>query len=430
MKRVSVYVVLLVCMLLLVACGSKAKPSSVETPAIQSALPTESVDVVSTEDANSDGSEPVEDFVANVYENGWEILPESDFIGYEVNGGMQIQYAGTANRVRFPDTLQGKPVIIIEACLHPEAIQEVILPDSVKMLGKNAFRDCKNLRSIILPEGLESIEYGAFSYTGLTEIVIPESVKEIQDVAFAGCTGLTTVTIPANVTNRMYRPYRFTLFEGCENLVEVKVSPDNPVYIDVDGVVFTKDMTQLLHYPRSKPGAYAIPDSVVEIDAGAFTNCTELTEVVVPGTVQNIYFDGCSKLGQVTLAEGVRIVSFRDCISLETVDLPETISVFNFEGCTSLKTIEVPKNVGGIYSKAFKDCVSLIKVTLPLKRTYLTRIESQAFYNCKSLPTLAIPFEDIEYIAEDAFQGCDSFSDDTWTILSAKNPYLKRKLNP
>ena len=67
----------------------------------------------------------------------------------------------------------------------------------VTSIGESAFRKCRNLTSITIPEGVTNIGNWAFSRcSSLTSIAIPESVTSIGDYAFSGCRSLTSITIP------------------------------------------------------------------------------------------------------------------------------------------------------------------------------------------------------------------------------------------
>lgn len=71
-------------------------------------------------------------------------------------------------------------------------MKSIIIPDSVRIIGKSAFYDCFNLVKVILPNQLKSIEYGAFKQCiELTEITLPDSVEKIAFNAFSGCDKLT-----------------------------------------------------------------------------------------------------------------------------------------------------------------------------------------------------------------------------------------------
>lgn len=71
------------------------------------------------------------------------------------------------------------------------------IPNTVKLIGDDAFSGCTMLAGIVIPDGVEEIGMRAFeNCTALTDIVIPESVKRVGLVAFNGCVNLQNITIP------------------------------------------------------------------------------------------------------------------------------------------------------------------------------------------------------------------------------------------
>ena len=76
------------------------------------------------------------------------------------------------------------------------------------------------------------------------------------------------VVIPDSVTS-----IGDEVFENCDSLTSINVASDNEYYSDEDGVLFNKDKTELIRYPKDKSeDAYTIPDSVEKICARAFYN--------------------------------------------------------------------------------------------------------------------------------------------------------------
>ena len=65
-------------------------------------------------------------------------------------------------------------------CFRKSNIRRVFVPKSVKSIGDDAFQNCRNLTSVILQEGLESIGDNCFRKTTIREIAIPKSVKSIR----------------------------------------------------------------------------------------------------------------------------------------------------------------------------------------------------------------------------------------------------------
>ena len=71
-------------------------------------------------------------------------------------------------------------------CFYGTNIEKVVLPQSVREIGAEAFNECSKMKEINLPEGLEIIRGGCFRNTAIEEIVIPRTVKSIGDNAFSG----------------------------------------------------------------------------------------------------------------------------------------------------------------------------------------------------------------------------------------------------
>lgn len=197
--------------------------------------------------------------------------------------------------VTIPDSVTDIDAIAFAGCTNLTSIR---IPDSVKSII-GVFDGCTSLTSITIPSSVTSIGLAAFQdCINLTDVTISNGVTSIYEVAFAGCTGLTSITIPSSVTSIIYDP-----FQRCTSLTSIKVADANTAYSSVNGVLFNKDITELVRYPEGKVStAYAIPDSVTSIDSAAFNSCTGLTSLVLPDSVTSI--DGSA---------------FYDCMSLADV---------------------------------------------------------------------------------------------------------------
>lgn len=122
---------------------------------------------------------------------------------------------------------------------------DVVIPDSVTIIGRGAFQDCTGLTSVTIPDSVTQIgDYAFEGCTGLTSVTIPNSVSYIGLSAFQDCTGLTSVTIPDSVTE-----IDWSVFQSCHNLASV-----------------------------------TIPASVTSIGLCAFWFCTNLTDVYYGGS--------------------------------------------------------------------------------------------------------------------------------------------------
>ena len=275
---------------------------------------------------------------------------------------------------------------------------------------------------------------------GPGKVVVPGTIKGLEvkwidNGAFFGCTRITSIVIPDSVIS-----IDRSAFSGCTNLAEITVSPDNKNYSSVDGVLFNKDGSELIVYPKGNGrSAYTVPDGVTSIGGSAFFGCTNLAEIVIPNSVTSIgesAFSGCTSLSKVKLSNNMTIIeestfygctslaeivipdsvtriggsAFSGCTSLSKVDLPKnltTIESYTFSDCTSLKEIIIPDSVTEIWWRAFSGCTSLSKVDLPKN---LTTIGTYTFSDCTSLAEIDIP-DSVTSIGYDAFRDCTSLAE-------------------
>ncbi len=267
---------------------------------------------------------------------------------YETGGGQVTinRYRGSGGAVDIPATINGLPVTFIGdgAFYDCTGLTSVTIPDSVIGFGMWAFSGCTGLTNVVIPNSVTCIGPGAFSdCTGLTSVTIPDSVIFIEDRAFDNCTGLTSVTIPDSVIF-----LRATAFSNCIGLYEITVDALNPAFCSQDGVVFSRNLETLIQFPGGKARSYTIPSSVTGIEAGAFSGCTGLTNVVIPNSVTFI-----------------GPWAFSDCVGLTSVTIPDRVGSIQysvFSGCTGLTSVTIPKSVTSIDESAFRDCTGLTGV--------------------------------------------------------------------
>ena len=244
----------------------------------------------------------------------------------------------------------------------------------VRAIKEKAFKNCGNIKNVILPDSIREIQNSAFSYcTSLESINIPVGITSIGDYAFEDCTALKSVVIPQSVTNIGY-----AAFSRCDKLVSID-----------------------------------IPMGVSMISNHTFENCISLTAINIPTSVRQIgdeSFMGCTALESIDIPEGVTSVgqsAFMHCTALESAALPDSLTEIKagaFQDCTALKSINIPKGVTSIEAFAFSYCQALADVTLPES---IQGIDMYAFDSCSSLETIVLP-PSTTYVRVSAFANCTS----------------------
>ena len=172
-------------------------------------------------------------------------------------------------------------------------VTTVSIGSGVTEIGKYAFSSVEPLASITIPSGVKIIDDYAFSFCyDLTQITLPDSLEILGIGAFAHCTGLTSVHIPAGVHTfgaEDYSSWESSVFSKCTGIKQFTVDSNNSILCAQDGVLYSKDMTRLLHYPLGAgKTAYAIADGVTHIGYQAFGYSQNLQSVTVPKTVETI----------------------------------------------------------------------------------------------------------------------------------------------
>ena len=150
--------------------------------------------------------------------------------------------------------------------------------------------------------------------------LIPNTVTVIGENAFNGCTGLTSVTIPNTVT-----AIGEDAFWCCYGLTSIEVDAKSPAYASWNGVLFNKNLTELIRFPGGRFGRYLIPNTVTAIGGCAFAACVGLTSVTIPNTVTAI-------------GSG----AFQYCVGLISVTISNTVTAiggYAFYGCSGLKEV-------------------------------------------------------------------------------------------
>lgn len=229
--------------------------------------------------------------------------------------------------------------------------KEVEIGTGVESIGKHAFAYGRNLEHLRIPGNVKRIESNAFVYHyTLSSVTFEEGVEEIEHSSFGGQSGKGSVFhIPASMKK--------IADLACWIVTGYTVDEENPYYCAVDGVLYDKEMTAIVDYPKYRiEEEYRIPDSVCEIKLNAFHRVAYLKKLHIPSTVQKMQANELlrwSNVEEVYIDDGVPIggvTTFYGCGKLRKARLPENIDIKmlsnTFAGsCNSLESMKIPNGV-------------------------------------------------------------------------------------
>ena len=272
----------------------------------------------------------------------------------------------------------------------PTQVEEKGMTFRVTEIDDAAFRNCRTLTSITIPEGIVRIGKLAFAEcSSLTSITIPKTVTQIES---------GRVDIGENV-------YYGHLFTHCPSLTSIVVEAGNPKYKTTQNGkgIIDKTTNTLIAGDQTT----IIPDSVTSIGDYAFASCDALTSITIPDSVTSIRteaFHGCRALTFVTI----------DSEIANRLALPYLtyihVNVNNPNYCSrsgvlfdknQTKLIHypidkqgayiIPDSVTSIEDFAFWWCHKLTSITIP---NSVTSIGRSAFYACSRLTSVTIENEE------------------------------------
>lgn len=323
----------------------------------------------------------------------------------------------------------------------------ICIPEGIRQIRAEVFRDRMMLRDVRLPNSLEYIGARAFHGTAWLkerqkqcplvvvnhmlldgsccrgQVTVPESVTLVCGWAFAGGTGISRIRL---LSHRI--KVEEYAFRNCIGLKEMELADGSVIRfrgisdrqrqlppVAMQAVTdslncFKTDEHDVLVECTGNISDLRVADGITAIGESVFQDGNLLSRIRLPSTVRAIgrcAFTGCRWLTAVEHAvsvERIDAMAFSGCGRLERVELSSGLRLIGnraFEHCTSLREILIPEGVEEIPDRAFFRCHSLETVRLP---STLKRIGREAFAFCKNLQ---IPDVGTDVITEErAFWGC------------------------
>ena len=251
-----------------------------------------------------------------------------------------------------------------------------------KTVGAEAFYFCQNIDEVILEEGVEHIEIGAFAQCDVIKVFrISSTLKQIDQGAFIG-TDVLSIFVPSlNVWNNIDFKlktsvpggYNSHLFINNELLTKVTINEETNTSNRYTGigsireVIVEEGVTELGHgvfFECVRLEHVKLPNTLKRIGDYAFGKCDKLTHIDIPKSVKFLLDDSGilynSGIKSLYIPGSVDFIPNRfcyECNSLETVEIGDGVSVIGelaFAYCGNLKSIYIPKSVTRISPYAFK----------------------------------------------------------------------------
>ena len=326
-----------------------------------------------------------------------------------VAGGNTAYYSG--NGVLFN---KDKTTLLCYPAGKPET--DYTIPNSVTVIGVNAFAYCD----------------------ALTQLTIPSSVTSIGEWAFDGCTALAEMTVlatvPPTLSENVFRNINrdipvyvpaasLAAYQAAEvwkefNLQAIMVNEFTVGGLTYEVIDQTAKTVEVINFTNELPNTATIP-ATVSYEGENYT----VTAIASAAFYQN------ETITEITISEGITSIgnsTFRRCYALTTVNIPASLTNmgdYTFDACTALTQINVasgntaycsengilfnkekttlicypagkpetdytiPSSVTVIGKNAFSDCAALTTLTIPAG---VTTIESYAFYFCTALAEMTV----------------------------------------
>lgn len=372
------------------------------------------------------------------------------------NDSKIFSYSGDGITVRFGEEVERIPARLFgkgNAASSPQ-IESVIIGDSIKSIGDNAFEYCSALRNVfigdlaawcsisfsnylsnplfyarnlyinnelttdlVIPNSVTSIgKYAFYGFVGLQGVTIGNKVESVGSFAFYNCVKMTRLTIGDGI-----KDFEKSAFSGCAGLTEI-----NYYAIDADNISF--DSNVFLNAGKNGDGiTVTFGDSVRRIPNNLFctsnsSNSPKIKSVVISNNVTSIgsyAFYNCNNLTSIFIGNNVTSIgssAFRECTNLTRIeynainvtDLTSVSNVFYHAGRIDAgiavvfgdEVERIPAYLFYVEDSRYRPTINSVTIG-----DYTTSIGNYAFGNCTLLTNINIS-DNVTCIGDFAFSNC------------------------
>ncbi|MDP4119712.1 MAG: leucine-rich repeat domain-containing protein [Bacillota bacterium] len=187
-----------------------------------------------------------------------------------------FEYKTFSNHVEITDVKNHNDVLTIPSEYNGKPVTRI---------APGAFYNDANLKKITFPDSIIGIYNDAFlSCKNLTEIDFGNGLQTVGDFAFADCNSLSSIYIPKSVVS-----IGSNALLGTKKLTKIEVAADNPKFTVMDGILYSKDRTQIVRCPVNKSvDNYKIPSTVKDIGDCSFSYNLSIKTINIPENVTRI----------------------------------------------------------------------------------------------------------------------------------------------
>lgn len=258
---------------------------------------------------------------------------------WDTNGDCEISQSEAAKVTSLNNVFKGSSIIMFNELKYFTGLTE---------LEEYAFKNCTDLKYIVLPKQLMTINSYAFEgCSSLKSIKISETITALGEFIFLN-SGLETIEFSANV-NKL----PIGTFKNCVNLKNVS---------------FGKTTLQVIGgEPVLNNGGYIDEryGNRCESSNGAFYGCSSLTDLKLPSTITTLEegaFWGCTALKNINLHELTNLKTIEGGRYYFSTNISTRFYCGTFTKCTSLESITLPESLKTIGSGIFAGCSSSLKI--------------------------------------------------------------------